>query len=125
MRNTTERNIVTKTWNDLKSPKTIYNHLQPPQKHQQPLANNLKPSKTRHKCLKQGEMRTCHIHEIRESNKTSTSPKILLSLVPCIINHGLSHETSTPLPSYAGRGGIKAFLSLMKLCNIVTTSLLF
>ena len=45
--------VVTKTWNDLKPPKTIYNHLQPPQKiqhppqkHLQPLANNLKPSKT-------------------------------------------------------------------------------
>ena len=55
--------VVTKTWNDLKAPKTIYNHLkpptttsknstttynhlQPPQKHLQPLANNLKPSKT-------------------------------------------------------------------------------
>ena len=28
--------VVTKTWNDLKPPKTIYNHLQPPQKIQQP-----------------------------------------------------------------------------------------
>ena len=53
--------VVTKTWNDLKPPKTIYNHLkpptttsknsttsynhpQPPQNHLQPLANNLKPS---------------------------------------------------------------------------------
>ena len=42
-----ELRVVTKTWNDLKPPKTIYNHLQPPQKHLQPLANNLKPSKTR------------------------------------------------------------------------------
>ena len=62
--------VVTKTWNDLKPPKTTYNHLKPstttynhlrkfnnhlqqPQKHQQPLANNLTPSETRHKCLKQ------------------------------------------------------------------------
>ena len=31
------QNVVTKTWNDdLKPPKTIYNHLQPPQKIQQP-----------------------------------------------------------------------------------------
>ena len=58
--------VATKTWNDLQPPKTIYNHLQPPQKnstttynhlqppqkHLQPLANNLKPSKTRYKCLK-------------------------------------------------------------------------
>ena len=28
--------VATKTWNDLKPPKTIYNHLQPPQKIQQP-----------------------------------------------------------------------------------------
>ena len=36
---------VTKTWNDLKPPKTIYNHLQPPQKIQQPpttIYNHLK-----------------------------------------------------------------------------------
>ena len=63
------RAVVTKTWHDLKPPKTIYNHLkpptttsknstttynhlQPPQKHLQPLVNNLKPSKTRYKCLK-------------------------------------------------------------------------
>ena len=44
--------VVIKTWYDLKPPKTIYNHLQPPQKHLQQLANNLKPSKTRYKCLK-------------------------------------------------------------------------
>ena len=71
--------VSTKTWNDLKPPKTAYNHLQPPtttynhlqpsttiynhlknfnnhlqlpQKHLQPLANCLKPSETRHKCLK-------------------------------------------------------------------------
>ena len=44
--------VVTKTWNDLKPSTTTYNHLQPPQKHLQPLANNLKPSKTRYKCLK-------------------------------------------------------------------------
>ena len=50
---------ITKTWNDLKPPKTTYNHLenfnnhlQPPKKHLQLLANCLKPSKTRHKCLK-------------------------------------------------------------------------
>ena len=30
------KGVVTKTWNDLKPPKTIYNHLQPPQKIQQP-----------------------------------------------------------------------------------------
>ena len=48
----------TKTWNDLKPSKTTHNHLknfknhQPPQKHLQPLANYIKPSKTRHKCLK-------------------------------------------------------------------------
>ena len=58
------KSVVTKTWNDLKPPKTInnnlqpptttsknstttYNHLQPPQKHLQPLVNTLKPSKTR------------------------------------------------------------------------------
>ena len=38
-------NVVTKTWNDLKPPKTIYNHLQPPQKIQQPpttIHNHLK-----------------------------------------------------------------------------------
>ena len=37
--------VVTKTWNDLKPPKTIYNHLQPPQKIQQPpttIYNHLK-----------------------------------------------------------------------------------
>ena len=28
--------VVTKTWNDLKPPKTMYNLLQPPQKIQQP-----------------------------------------------------------------------------------------
>ena len=44
--------VSTKTWNDLKPPTTIYNHLQPPQNHLQPLANYLKPSKTKHKCLK-------------------------------------------------------------------------
>ena len=66
---TQQKYVVTKTWNDLKPPKTIYNHLklptttsknstttynhlQPPQKHLQPLANNLKPSKTGYKCLK-------------------------------------------------------------------------
>ena len=27
--------VSTKTWNDLKPPTTIYNHLQPPQKFQQ------------------------------------------------------------------------------------------
>ena len=86
-----ELRVVTKTWNDLKPPKTIYNHLkpptttsknstttynhlQPPQKHLQRLANNLKQSKSRYKCLKKGETTTCHEHEIRESNKTSTSP---------------------------------------------------
>ena len=52
-----ELRVVTKTWNDLKPPKTIYNHLKPPTttsknstttyNHLQPLANNLKPSKTR------------------------------------------------------------------------------
>ena len=64
-----QKPVVTKAWNDLKPPKTIYNHLkpptttsknsttaynhlQPPQKYLQPLANNLKPSKTRYKCLK-------------------------------------------------------------------------
>ena len=37
--------LVTKTWSDLKPPKTIYNHLQPPQKIQQPpttIYNHLK-----------------------------------------------------------------------------------
>ena len=62
--------VSTKTWDDLKPPKTIHNHLQPPQKfqqpptttynhlknfnnhlqppqkHLQPLANYLKPSET-------------------------------------------------------------------------------
>ena len=53
-----KKNVVTTTWNGLKPPTTIYNHLQPPQnwfnnclqqpqKHVQPLANNLKPSETR------------------------------------------------------------------------------
>ena len=39
------KGVVTKTWNDLKPPKTIYNHLQPPQKIQQPpttIYNHLK-----------------------------------------------------------------------------------
>ncbi|RMX43735.1 hypothetical protein pdam_00006360, partial [Pocillopora damicornis] len=61
--------VSTKTWNHLKPPETTYNHLQPSttiynhlknfsnhlqpsQKHQQPLANYLKPSETRHKCPK-------------------------------------------------------------------------
>ena len=66
-----------------KPPKSTYNHLQPPQKFQQPptttsenqepLEDNLKPSIARHKCVTEGET-TCHVHEIRESNKTSTSP---------------------------------------------------
>ena len=41
------RTVVTKTWNDLKPPTTTYNHLkkfnnhlQKPQKHQQPLATD-------------------------------------------------------------------------------------
>ena len=45
--------VSTKTWNHLKPPTTIYNHLknfnndlQPPQKHLQSLANYLKLSKT-------------------------------------------------------------------------------
>ena len=56
------KSVVTKTWNDLKPPKTIHNHLkkfnnqlQPStttSKNLQTLANNLKPSKTRYKCLK-------------------------------------------------------------------------
>ena len=40
-----EWRFATKTWNDLKPPKTIYNHLQPPQKIKQPpttIYNHLK-----------------------------------------------------------------------------------
>ena len=57
--------VVTETWNDLKPPTTIYNHLQPPWKHLQPLANNLKPSKTRYKCHEMSEIR-------RDSNMSRT-----------------------------------------------------
>ena len=38
--------VVTKTWNDLKPPKTIYNRLQPPQKIQQPSTTTSKTSTT-------------------------------------------------------------------------------
>ena len=41
--------VVTKTWNDLKPPKTIYNHLQPPQKIQQLPTTTSKTSTTTHK----------------------------------------------------------------------------
>ena len=41
----------------MERPKTTYNHLQPPQKHLQPLANNLKPSRTRYKCHEMSEIR--------------------------------------------------------------------
>ena len=58
----------------MERPTTTYNHLQPPQKHLQPLANHRKPSGTRHKCLKYGKTTTCHVHEMQESNETSTSP---------------------------------------------------
>ena len=40
-------NVVTKTWNDLKPPKTIYNHLQPPQKIQQPPTTSKTSTTTR------------------------------------------------------------------------------
>ena len=43
------RNVVTKTWNDLKPPKTIYDHLQPPQKIQQPSTTTSKTSTTTRK----------------------------------------------------------------------------
>ena len=55
-----ETQEFTKTWNDLKPPKTIYKHLQPPQKYQQPtqkyphdqLTKNRITSQTTHRCLK-------------------------------------------------------------------------
>ena len=70
--------VVTKAWNNLKPPKTIYNHLkpptttsknsttpynhlQPPQKHLQPLANNLKPSKTGYKYLFQNSFTQMYV----------------------------------------------------------------
>ena len=40
----------------MEQPKTTYNHVQPPQKHLQPLANNLKPCKTRYKCHEMSEI---------------------------------------------------------------------
>ena len=49
MNRSQEQGVSTKTWNDLQPPQTFQ---QPPQKYIQPLANNLKLSKTRHKCLK-------------------------------------------------------------------------
>ena len=90
--------VVTKTWNDLKPPKTIYNHLQPPQKIQQPPTTTSKTSTTTRKQSKTGS-------EIRRDDNMSRTwnttieqnswtkqpllPKILLSLIPCIINHWL------------------------------------
>ena len=44
--------VVTKAWNDLKPPKTTSKNSTTTYNHLQLLANNLKPSKTRYKCLK-------------------------------------------------------------------------
>ena len=44
-----KKRVVTKTWNDLKPPKTIYNHLKPPtttSKNSTTIYNHLKPSIT-------------------------------------------------------------------------------
>ena len=89
---------VTKTWNDLKPPKTIYNHLKPPQKIQQPPTTTSKTSTTNCKQTKTIENKARRGHgtymEYENQMKHPPLPKILLSLVPCIINRGLSHETS-------------------------------
>ena len=41
-----ELRVVTKTWNDLKPPKTIYNHLKKFNNHLQPSTTTRKQSKT-------------------------------------------------------------------------------
>ena len=66
-----DSNGVCCSYQNMERPKTTYNHLkkfnnhlQQPQKHQQPLANNLTPSETRHKCLKQ------HVTYMKYENRT-------------------------------------------------------
>ena len=44
--------VSTKTWNDLKPPTTIYNHLKPPQKLQQPPTTTSKSSTATRKLSK-------------------------------------------------------------------------
>ena len=61
--------VSTKTWNDLKTPKpprTTYNHLQPPQKHLQPVTNHPEQGiNVYNKARRQ---------HVTYSNETSTSP---------------------------------------------------
>ena len=92
--------VSTKTWNDLKTPKpprTTYNHLQPPQKFQKPPQKHLQPLANH---LEQGinvynKARRQYVTYMRCENPTKPPPphEILLSLVPCIINHLTKRNT--------------------------------
>ena len=98
------KSVVTKTWNYLQPPKTTYNHLQPSTttsenltttyNHLKKFNNHLQPPQ---KHLKQGinvfkNTRRQHVTYLKYENRTKhpPPPKILLSLVPCIINHALN-----------------------------------
>ena len=90
-------NDVTKTWNHLQPPKTTYNHLQPPTttsenstttyNHLKKFNNHLQPAQIN----VFNNARRQHVTYLKYENRTKhpPPPKILLSLVPCIINHAL------------------------------------
>ena len=95
--------LPTTTENHLQPPTTIYNHLQPSTttsenltttyNHLKKFNNHLQPPQ---KHLKQGinvfnNARRQHVTYLKYENRTKhpPPPKILLSLVPCIINHAL------------------------------------
>ena len=95
--------LPTTTYNHPQPPTTIYNHLQPPTtiyNHLRKFNNHLQPPKKiqqpPQKHLKQGinvfnNASRQHVTYLKYENRTKhpPPPKILLSLVPCIINHTL------------------------------------